>query len=195
VRYLLPLPLSYSEACLAVFVQTNEHLRNAEQKQLTVTGAYLGMVALVLSILPARAVTILSPRAESASIYGVMAAVGCCVFLIQAWCRVWKEHYLDIACRIAQTWSLPDRMLPFWLRVIPEWPRRGVFKVLNIDNTLVYLTFVLNTLLVALVCHQLALLLQPGHAYALILGTCGVYGCFLFGVERLIENRRGILRA
>jgi hypothetical protein len=182
------------EAVLAVFSETNEHLRNAEQKQLNITGAYLGMVAVVLSLLPGGAITLLAPRAESAFIYLFMFLVGCCVFLLQAWCRVWKEHYLKVIRQIAQTWLLPPELLPYWLRDIPDSPRKAFFRI-NIDNTLVYFTFVLNTLLLSLVCHQAVLLLDASLSYSLVLASSCAYALFLFAVHRLIENRRDVLRA
>lgn len=182
------------EAVLAVFSETNEHMRNAEQKQLSITGAYLGVVAVVLSLLPSGGITILAPRAESAYVYLFSSLLGCCVFLLQAWCRVWKEHYLHILQNIAQTWLLPDDLLPYWLRGLPAAPL-GAFHRFNVDNVLVYLTFVLNTTLVGLVAFQIVSLLHGPFAYALAVTLFVAYGLFLVGVRRLIENRRDLLRA
>jgi len=182
------------EAMLAVFTETNEHMRNAEQKQLNVTGAYLGMVAVVLSLLPGGGMTLIAPRPASAWVYLFLLVVGCCVFVLQAWCRVWKAHYLQILKRIAQTWLLPEEYLPYWLRNLPELPARGFFKI-NVDNTLVYFTFFLNAILLALVCHQAIALLHTKLAYAAVGVLVAAYGLFLIGVQRLVENRKGVLEA
>lgn len=182
------------EAVLAVFSETNEHMRNAEQKQLTITGAYLGLVAVVLSLLPTGGVTLLQPRAEGAFVYLFMWFVGCCVFVMQAWCRVWKEHYLQVLRKIAQTWLLPEELLPYWLRHLPDPPAKAFFKI-NIDNTLVYFTFVLNTTLLGLVGHQSVSLLHAPNGYLVAAGLVCIYVFFLAGVGRLIENRRDVLRA
>lgn len=182
------------EAMLAVFAETNEHMRNAEQKQLSITGAYLGMVAVVLSLLPGGGMTLIAPRPASAWVYLFLLVIGCCVFLLQAWCRVWKEHYLQILKRIAQTWLLPEEYLPYWLRNLPPSPKRAHFKI-NVDNTLVYFTFLMNTILVGLVVHQAMLLLSPALAYAVLAFVMASYVLFLVGVDRLVQNRRDVLEA
>jgi len=176
------------DVLFAVFAQTNEHMRNAEQKQLFVTGGYLAIVAGVLSLLSGHAITILLPRSESALVYTFLALVGCCVFVYQVWCRVWKEHYLDIICRIAQTWSLPRELVPYWLRGLPKSPRRGLRKF-NVDNTLVYLTALLNTAIVGLASYQATSLLRSPYNYVLAVVGSLAYLFFLVAMERLIENQ------
>lgn len=185
---------SQAEAQLAVFAETNEHMRNAEQKQLAITGAYFGIVAVVVSLLPGGAITVLTARVGSAFLYLFMSVIGCSVFVYQAWCRVWKEHYLRIVCRIAQTWELPAEMLPYWLRQPPANSRRAAFKP-NVDNTMMYLTFALNTLLVGLVAYQVLALLPYPRAVLGVILVVSSYFIFILWVFLLMLNRRDILRA
>jgi hypothetical protein len=178
-----------SPAILAIFSETNNHLRNAEQKQLTVTGAYLAMVALVASRVAGREVAVFKAQPEGAVLFLVMVLVGCGVFVVQAWCRVWKEHYLAVLNTIAKTWQLPEDLLPYWLRDDPALPRRA-FKHVNVDNTLVYLTFILNTALVVEVCRQAFGLLVATAAWLSSVLLILMYILLLAGVNKLIRNRR-----
>ena len=136
----------------------------------------------------------MAARPESAFLYLFMAVVGCCVLIYQAWCRVWKEHYLRVVCSIARTWELPDTMLPYWLRKAPEIPNRAAFRA-NIDNTIVYLTFALNTALVALVAYQVLALLPYGRAVVVAVLLLAAYLSFLVWVYLLMLNRRDALHA
>jgi hypothetical protein len=178
-------PARSSPAVLAIFAETNNHLRNAEQKQLTVTGAYLAMVAVAAS----RGAGVFKAQPEGAVLFLVMIFVGCGVFVVQAWCRVWKEHYLSILNAIAKTWQLDETLLPYWLRDEPALPRRAFMHV-NVDNTLVYLTFILNTALVVEVCRQAFGLLVPRAAWVSSAALILMYILLLAGVNKLIRNRR-----
>lgn len=186
---------NHSEALLlTVFSETNEHMRNAEQKQLTVTGAYFGIVAVVISLLPGGAITLLAARAESALLYLFMTIVGCCVFIYQAWCRVWKEHYLRVVCRIAKTWDLPDEMVPYWLREAPEISKSIAFKA-NVDNIIVYLTFTLNSSLIALIVYQALALLSLRNSIIAVVLLLSAYASFIVWAHFLMLNRRDALHA
>jgi hypothetical protein len=175
-----------SQAVFAIFAETNNHLRNAEQKQLTVTGAYLAVVAVGA---PRAGAARFKAQPEIAVLFVVMVLVGCGVFVVQAWCRVWKEHYLAILKAIAQTWQVDETLLPYWLRKHSALPRRA-FKHVNVDNTLVYLTFILNTALVVGVCRQAFGLLVPLAAWLSSTVLTLMYILLLFGVNKLIRNRR-----
>jgi hypothetical protein len=180
---------------LAVFHKTNEYIRNADQKQLTITGAYLGVVAVVLSVLPGGgAAAMLLPRAQALTIYTFLFIAGCCVYLLQAWCRVWKEHYLVTVARIASTWSTPPNLLPYWLREVPAAQPRPLFR-LNVDNTLLYFTFGSNTALLGVVCRQLWFAMPPDYRSVAIAVSAMLYIAFVVGTYRLSQNRRDVLRA
>lgn len=182
------------EELLAVFTETNEHMRNAEQKQLTVTGAYFGIIAVVVSLLPGGAERVLRPTRENAASYLFMVIVGCCVFLYQAWCRVWKEHYLRVVCDIAQLWELPDNVLPYWLRESPSVSPRLAFRA-HVDNTFVYLTFALNSIFVSIVAFQVLALYPAGGGSLMASGLSALYLLFIGWVHLLMLNKRDMLRA
>jgi hypothetical protein len=182
------------EELLAVFAETNQHMRNAEQKQLTVTGAYFGIVTVVVSLLPRGTTTFQKPSEDSAVLYLFMAIVGCCVFLYQAWCRVWKEHYLRVVWSIAQLWELPDNLVPYWLRESPSVSRMMAFRA-NVDNTIVYLTFALNSVLVAIAAFQALVLYPTGGGTLMAYGLWALYLLFIGWVHFLMLNKRDVLRA
>jgi hypothetical protein len=182
------------EALRAVFAETNQHLRNAEQKQLTITGGYLGLFTIVLSRFPAENAKD-SDRRLFVWVLAFVTIVGCCVFLLQAWCRVWKEHYLRVVLQIAQSWGLPDHMLPYWLRRdLRKPPDYAVFRA-NVDNTLMYLTFGMNGAFVILLSKELFPVLDHGLASAVAAGIGALYMMFLWRVHVLVKNRRDLLSA
>ena len=186
-----------AEGMRIVFAETNQHLRNAEQKQLTITGAYLAMLTVVVARIPVEKLekVDLFGQRRIAAVLAFLAIVGCCVFLLQAWCRVWKEHYLKVARLIAGDWRIPRQALPYWLRHdLREQPDHRLFKA-NVDNTLMYLTFATNAALVTLLCRQLLFVLDRVAADIAISVVFVIYGVFLWRVERLVKNRRDILAA
>lgn len=181
----------------AVFAETNQHLRNAEQKQLTITGAYLGMITVALSRFPLEKTRDITQfdQGRVAFVLAFLTVLGCCVFLLQAWCRVWKEHYLKVARRIANTWNLPEQVLPYWLRRdLRKAPDHAIFKA-NVDNTLMYLTFAMNAALVTLLSRQLLLVLDHSAANIAVAGVCTAYVIILWRIQVLVKNRRDILDA
>lgn len=191
---LLPDPSLAAEHLLAVFHETNDHMRNAEQKQLTITGLYLAVAAVTVSLMSEDKITILTARPESSIVYTFILVIGCCVYLLQAWCRVWKEHYLDIVNRIAATWALPTSLLPYWLRNNETVQRRFLFKP-NVDNTLLYFTFALNTAMAFLLSMQMWALMLPDYRSVAIVGLVALYVTFLVFTYRLSQNRRNVLKA
>ena len=186
---------SWMQACLlALFHETNEHIRSADQKQTSIAGAYLGLVGLVLSLLPGGVIEILHGTGDGAVVYMFLLIVGCCVSLYQAWCRVWKVHYLATLRHVVKDWPLDDFLLPYWLRT-PKGLQRSAWRRLNVDNTLLYFTLFLNTALLILVSYQVWYLL-PTDWRTLALGALALaYAWFLFLFYRVSTNNEDNLIA
>jgi disulfide bond formation protein DsbB len=182
-------------ACLlALFHETNEHIRSADQKQVSTVGAYLAMVGLVLSLLPGRVIKTLHGADEGTFVYLFLFIVGCCSSLYQAWRRVWKVHYLETLREIVKHWTLPQSMLPYWLRQ-PSDEKRSVWHRLNIDNTFLFFTVFLNTALIVVVGYQAWYLLRTDWR-TLALGTLFlVYAWYMFLLYKVATNHQGNLIA
>jgi hypothetical protein len=179
---------------LALFHETNEHIRSADQKQVSVVGAYLGMIGLVLSLLPGGVIRILYGTRDGALIYLFLFVVGCCVALYQAWCRIWKVHYLETLRELTKDCTLADSVLPYWLRKTTE-EEPPAWRRLNIDNTFLYFTVLLNTALFVLVSYQLWYLLRVDWRTLAVAILSLVYAWFIFLLYRVATNHRSNLVA
>ena len=168
------------EALRVVFTETNAHLRNAEQKQLTVTSSFLTLLAVVVSLIIGDKVSLFEPGFKSAGTATFLLIFGSGVLVYQRWCRVWKVHYLHVLREIVLTWNLPDTLLPAWLRKERKPPVRG-----NVDNALFYLTAALDILLLAIICRDAIIRFGPlrGSLSTVCLGAA--YLAFLLWLQHL----------
>ena len=175
---------SYSQDALrAVFLETSAHMRNAEQKQLTVTSAFLTLLGVVLSLVVGGKLSLFKPRIESTGTALLLLTFGSGVLVYQRWCRVWKEQYLKVLYNIAESWTLPHGFLPVWLKTPPQISRG------NVDNALFYLTRALNVLLLAIVAWHIVDGLKPLPAYVLTALLGAGYVAFLVWVQHLTAER------
>lgn len=108
------------EFLIAVFHETNEHMRNTEQKYLIITAAYLGLASAISSTVVSSVGT--ASRATLTSHF-LLLLMGSMVYVMQGWYRSWKLHYLNVcqsACaHFFDVAPIPDeKILPYWLRPI-----------------------------------------------------------------------------
>ena len=136
------------ECEIAVFAEINEHMRNTEQKQLSISVAFLGVVAVVLSVLPSSNGKLLNPSPLNFFVYALLAFTGCTVYALQRWYRAWKEHYMGRARDVVAWWGVPKQLCPYWM--VHSEAHEGTLNLsFKADNLNVYFTGLLNTFLVA----------------------------------------------
>jgi hypothetical protein len=131
---------------VAIFAEVNEHMRNTEQKQLSISVAFIGVVAVVLSVLPNDNGKLLSPSPMNFFVYTLLGIMGCTVYAIQRWYRAWKEHYMGVARAIVTGWKVSEKLCPCWM-ILPVMEKKRILSP-KVDNLSIYFTGVLNTFLV-----------------------------------------------
>lgn len=130
----------------AVFAETNQHMRSTEQKYLTLSVAYLGLVAVAMSLIHTKGMAVFDPSVVNRIVYIMMIFVGSVVYILQRWYRVWKVHYMEICRRIVQRWAIDTELVPYWLRNSPSG------RKVSIDNALSWFTTAVNLAIVLLLC-------------------------------------------
>ena len=76
----------------------NGHIRNIENKYLTISLAYISLVAVVSSVILREMILTAATDINYQIIYGLIILIGWCVIVLQRWYIVWKKHYL-IRCQ------------------------------------------------------------------------------------------------
>ena len=135
---------------LALFAEMNEHLRSTENKYITISAAYLGLITLISSLSTGEAATI-GIGADILTTYVLMILTGCTVAVLQRWYRRWKSHYLQVCRSIFRNVQVAEDLRPFWLREV----RQQGF--LSADDVLSYFTNLVNTYVVLRLCCYLFL--------------------------------------
>ena len=134
---------------LALFAEMNEHLRSTENKYMTISAAYLGLITLISSLSTEAAKVGIG--VDILTTYVLMILTGCTVTVLQRWYRQWKAHYLQVCRSIFRHVPIAEDLRPFWLREV----RRTSF--LSADDVLSYFTNLVNTYVVIRLCCYLFL--------------------------------------
>ena len=166
-----------------IFSELNQHIRNTENKYLSISLSYLGLLAIIISIIFNENQTFLTPKPISIAIYTIICFIGCVVYILQKWYRMWKEHYLEVCNSIASTWGIEEKFLPFWLR-----KNMGEVKFC-IDHTLGYFTAFINFCMFLLLAYNLSLTISSRLWQVLApIFTFSCFIIFLFIVNNTIKK-------
>jgi hypothetical protein len=170
---------------LAMFTEINMHMRNTEQKHLSISLSYVGILTLAMSLLHKDQAKFFEPNFPNLIIYVLIIIVGAAVYALQHWYRIWKIHYMEICYALTEEWRLPENRRPYWLRA--NAPRREP----SVDNILEYFVMVLNAALVLLVCQQVNVLaVTPTWKTYGPIAIFSFYLLFTFAVHGIISRRR-----
>lgn len=172
---------------LAVFRETHYHIRATERKYLIITGAYLGFLTVLLSVIRGDflANTTNSSQVVRLSTFSFFLFVGLIVHMKQKWYRAWKDHYLETSYNLGQRFlgaASPEDLttMPYWLR--QKTPKGGF----SIDNILNYFTIIINSVLLLVIAVQGSALVVShalGTLVEILLVTA--YIGFMYYVEKM----------
>ncbi len=164
-----------------VFSEINEHMRNTENKYLTISTSYIGLIAVVISLIYSnKNNSIIDYKSQTIIIYSSISIIGCLVYIIQKWYRMWKEHYLDIAQEIISEWEIKNEFLPYWLRKKQE--NNG----LSFDHILGYFTWNINLITIVI----LALNISDSFKYYFLNISIPILLVLLFVLFTYLINKR-----
>jgi len=185
-----------SDFLLLVFQEVNDHMRNTEQKYLIITAAYIGLISVLVSTFGGRQAPgdplSIDPTIVSLFSHLFFLVIGLTVYVMQAWYRTWKEHYLkvclDLKRHFVQRQDNPA-LFPYWLRQDFTKTRTKLL----IDNFLKYLTFSTNVFLAVLISGAAAFLSKSRILDIAFMAF--VAGCLVFPIllERKIRRDRFLL--
>ena len=162
-----------------IFSEVNEHLRNTENKYISMSSAYIGLIAVIASLIYDSNKGIVTHEKIDVIIYMFISLIGCILYVMQKWFRMWKEHYIDVAQDIAEKWNIENSFLPFWLREKAE-------SEFSFDNLLGYFTWSITLLTVSL----LALNLKGVFKYNFLNFIIPIFILALFFIFTYITNKK-----
>lgn len=131
-----------------LFIEVNNHLRNTENKCLTLSISYLGIISLIISIMSAKSNDFFQCSTLNIIIFTILSIIGCIIYMLQKWYRMWKEHYMNIARSIIADSKINDNMLPYWLRSSSK-------KGLTVDDSIRYLNGMINLAIFLLLSYNI----------------------------------------
>ena len=138
--------------CLSLlFYEVNNHLRNTENKYITISLSYFGFVSVTSSI----AFQIITKDVNDIIVHVLLVLIGTSVIMLQKWYCFWKEHYLQTSKRIyskilsVNKIKIEEELKPYWLR---KKKRASKF---NADYTLLFFTNIVNFGVVLKLCYEL----------------------------------------
>ena len=147
---------NYHSYLLSLFSEINGHIRNTENKYLTISISYLSLVTIISSVILNKMI-LTTININYIVVYILIILIGNCVIILQRWYRIWKEHYLkrcreldnllmEIHKEISESKdenskiSISQEQKPCWLQNNNnENP-----LLLGADSTLYYLTNLVN---------------------------------------------------
>ncbi len=143
---------------LALFQETNDHMRNTEQKYLIITAAYIGLISVLAST--SNENQLLSnqhsfrPTLFSILTHSFLFVIGSGVYMMQTWYRTWKEHYLNVCVNIRQHFIKTETQDNLCL--FPHWLRKDKPKSkLLVDNIMQHLTLFTNAIVAVLIAIEI----------------------------------------
>lgn len=134
-----------------VFTEINQHLRSTEQKFLMISAAFLGFYFSTLLIIFGKIDLIrFTPNIMQIILCLILLAAGMAVNALQHWYRSWKEHYIEIINKIAQSWELKECYFPYWMR-----SQKTSKTHPTLDNLLYHFVLYVNIFMMLLLCYAI----------------------------------------
>lgn len=172
-----------------LFKVINDHIRSTERKYLIITGAY---VALFSYFAKSTNLDQLFSSTDKINIHiiishGIFWMFGLCVYIMQYWYRIWKEHYIDTSYNINKVLSeesIDDEVLPYWLR------KKNNNPGLSIDSLLSYLSIFINLLVLIVASLELCSLTEQINIKILIVPvSILIYFGILFLLYKFVNKK------
>jgi hypothetical protein len=143
---------------IALFQETNDHMRNTEQKYLIITAAYIGLISVLVSTSNENQLVsnqyLFKPTRFNILAHSFLFIIGSGVYMMQTWYRTWKEHYLNVCVNIRQYFikiETQDNSCLF-----PHWLRKNKPKSkLLVDNFMQHLTLFTNAIVGLLIAIEI----------------------------------------
>lgn len=85
-----------TELLMLVFQETNAHMRNTEQKHLTISAAFLAATGLAFPVITASKSNSIEQSLSISLALFVLAIFGLIAHGLQEWFTMWKQHYVDV---------------------------------------------------------------------------------------------------
>ena len=177
----------------------NGHIRNTENKYLTISLAYISLVAVVSSVILRNMIITAATDINYQIVYGLIMLIGWCVIVLQRWYIVWKKHYL-IRCQaidreITKLCKHSDecyfasvdttRLKPCWLYNTKS-DNNKLLSLFSADNIINILTNVINAGVVFKLSYDFFLLSK----YNLLVDLVLVYSLSLFIIYKIITEKK-----
>lgn len=164
---------NYHSYLLSLFSEMNGHIRNTENKYLTISLSYLSLVAIISSVI-LNEMILTAININYIVVYVLIILVGICVIILQQWYRLWKKHYLykcqEIDNKIIEIQENQDDcyfaveyskdLKPCWLNNEYRKTKNKIQSIFGADNTLQLLTNWVNFGVVLKLAYDLFLLLS-----------------------------------
>ena len=94
-----------------LFKEMNEHMRSNDMKFVQVSGFFIGLFAILVSV----SKDLKELDLHNLIISFIIFVIGFFVFLLLCWYRKWKNEYETICKNIILYFSIEDKYLPIWL--------------------------------------------------------------------------------
>ncbi len=121
-----------------LFLELNNHLRNTENKCITLSVGHLGLISLLIPIMYSESNEFFKGSTINIIVYSILIIMGCLVYLLQKWYRLWKEHYMEIIKKLMTESKTDDKFLPDWMKA------QNNSSKFSIDDSIRYFNAFLN---------------------------------------------------
>ena len=177
---------NYHSYLLSLFSEMNGHIRNTENKYLTISISYLSLVTIISSVILNKMI-LTAMNINYIVVYVLIILIGSCVIVLQRWYRIWKEHYLKRCQEIDKILmgiyestqekpSISQELKPCWLQDNNNESQ----PLLGVDSTLHYLTNLVNLGVVLKLGYDLFLLSESNLIKFIVpIGIIFVYTLFI----------------
>ena len=177
---------NYHSYLLSLFSEMNGHIRNTENKYLTISISYLSLVTIISSVILNKMI-LTDMNINYIVVYVLIILIGSCVIALQRWYRIWKEHYLKrcqeidkilmgIYKRTDDNFQISQESKPCWL----QDNKNENQLLLGADSTLYYLTNLVNLGVVLKLGYDLFLSSERNFVKFLVpIGIIFVYTLFI----------------